>query len=81
MSTKIREIRIAGDLSQRELSKLSGVSNAVISKLESGEGINPSYSTVQRLSLALKVSMSDIAKATKSVYSIGEQARGKQDVQ
>jgi transcriptional regulator with XRE-family HTH domain len=51
----LKEARLRRGLTQDELAALSGVSQAVISKLETSEGPSPSWDTVGSLCLALKV--------------------------
>ena len=45
MGFKVKEIRLAKNISQEELSKASGVSRQTISELESGEVVNTTTST------------------------------------
>ena len=53
MAYRIREIRKEQHLSQKELSKLSGVSRATISGLESGKIIVTTTETLRKLAAAL----------------------------
>jgi ribosome-binding protein aMBF1 (putative translation factor) len=53
LGLQFRDARVAGGLSQRELSERSGVRQADISRIERGAG-NPTESTLQRLASALE---------------------------
>lgn len=55
---RVRRIRELGGLSQRELAKRSGVSNAMISLIERGK-TNPSFGMLKRILDAIPISMSD----------------------
>lgn len=61
----IKEARIKRGLSQRDLAKISGVGNAMISKIERGATGKPSYETMSALATALRVPLNDITKAIK----------------
>jgi len=56
LGLQFRDARVARGLSQRELSDLSGVRQADISRIERGAG-NPTESTLQRLASALEKSL------------------------
>lgn len=60
--TRLKQARKALDVSQSELSKLSGIKQSQISKLESGKSIDPSLETVIKLTEALGVPLSDISE-------------------
>ena len=66
ISKAILDARIKQNLSQKELSKLTGINQSEISKLESGER-NPSIKLLQRLAdsmgLTLKISFVPKTKA------------------
>ena len=47
-------------LTQKQLSKLSGVSRETICKIEDGERLNPSVQTALLLSHALKVTVEEL---------------------
>ena len=51
----LKEARAARGLTQVELERLSGVAQAVISKIERGDVRDPASSTVMRLAAALEV--------------------------
>lgn len=52
LGLQFRDARVAMGMSQRELSELSGIRQADISRIERGAG-NPTEATLQRLALAL----------------------------
>lgn len=54
-TNRLRDLRLARQLSQEQLSDLSGVDQAHISKLESGLIDNPSYRTVSNIARVLGV--------------------------
>lgn len=60
MQYKIKEVRIKKGFTQEELSKKSGVSRGIISKLESNEEVVTSTDTLKRIARALNVSVSSI---------------------
>lgn len=60
MGFKVKEIRLAKNISQEELSKASGVSRKTISELESGEVVNTTTSTLAKLADALECKVGDI---------------------
>lgn len=53
LGLQFRDIRVSRGLTQAELSELTGVPQADISRIERGAG-NPTESTLQRLAHALK---------------------------
>ena len=55
LSTVIRELRRARDLSQRELGDKADVTGAYIAQLETGVKKNPSLDILKRLAKALGV--------------------------
>lgn len=57
---KVKEIRIKNGFTQEELSRKSGVSRAIISKLEGNEEVVTSTDTLKRIANALNVSVSAI---------------------
>lgn len=57
---KVKEIRTKNGFTQEELSRKSGVSRAIISKLESNEEVVTSTDTLKRIANALNVSVSAI---------------------
>ena len=56
--SSLTELRKRLGLTQRELAKLSGVSQSLISKIERGR-INPSYEAVKRIMQALEAIRSE----------------------
>lgn len=60
MGFKVKEIRLAKNISQEELSKASGVSRQTISDLESGEIVHTTTSTLAKLADALECNVGDI---------------------
>lgn len=60
MGFKVKEIRLAKNISQEELSKASGVSRQTISDLESCEIVNTTTSTLAKLADALECKVGDI---------------------
>ena len=55
MQTDVRTAREARKWDQQTLAKKSGVSQATISRIESGDVTNPSHDTVTKLEAALKL--------------------------
>jgi len=58
----IKKLRQAMDLSQDKLSKIADVSYNSIIKLETGGITNPTIETLQKIAVALKVSVDDLLK-------------------
>lgn len=56
----LKEFRKKRNMSQMELSRQSGVSQAEISYIESGHKMNPGIVTIKKLADALKVSVDNI---------------------
>jgi transcriptional regulator with XRE-family HTH domain len=50
----------------RELEKRSGVSNALISQIETGHVINPGFFTVVALAKALRIPIEQVARAKRN---------------
>ena len=57
---RLRDLRMAQNLTQAQLGKLAHVRQTTISKLEAGHTVDPSHRTVTRIARALGVSWSDI---------------------
>ena len=57
-----RRLRKKLGLSQDKLSKLAGVAYNTIVKIESGENLNPTIETAQKIAKALDVSIEDLIK-------------------
>ena len=64
MKNKIRTLRIKRKLSQSELAKLTGLSQAYINELENGKKNNPTYEVLQKLAKALGVPVSALLEDT-----------------
>ena len=60
MRYRLRSIRRAKDITQEELSRLSGVSRATISSIESGENRVVLSSTLLKLATALECRVEDL---------------------
>lgn len=60
MNKKLRIARINAELSQKELAKISGVSNDYISGLELGRQKNPGLDVVKRLCKALDKTVEEL---------------------
>lgn len=56
----IRNVRQSRNLSQTRLGKLSGVDQALISRIEAGEVASPGIETMLKLSRALSCSIDDL---------------------
>lgn len=59
-------VREAKGMSQRDLEKASGVSNALISQIETGKVKDPGFSTIIRLARALDLSINRLAAPFES---------------
>lgn len=57
MGYKIKDLRIARNMSQEELAEKSGVSRTIISFLETGKPVQTKTGTLQKIATALGVSM------------------------
>lgn len=51
-------------MSLRDLEKKSGVSNALISQIETGQVLNPGFRTVSKIADALGVSLKRLSETT-----------------
>lgn len=60
MQYKIKEMREKKGMSQDELSKISGVSRAIISGLETGRSTTTTTGTIDKIARALGVPVSKI---------------------
>ena len=58
----IKKLRHSMELSQDKLSKIANVSYNSIIKLETGGITNPTIETLQKIAVALKVSVDDLLK-------------------
>jgi transcriptional regulator with XRE-family HTH domain len=59
---KLKEMRLDRGLSQAELHEMTGVSRDTISRMETGDRLNPHPRTLRKLAEALGVSVADIRK-------------------
>jgi transcriptional regulator with XRE-family HTH domain len=57
MGYKIKDLRIARNMSQEELAEKSGVSRTIISFLETGKDVETKTGTLQKIAKALDVSL------------------------
>ena len=62
----VRELRTEREMSQADLSRLSGVSQQAISKIETGARVNIGILTLEALARALGCELSDIYKPDKT---------------
>lgn len=60
MGYKVKEIRLAKQLSQEELCRASGVSRQTISDLENGKSVNTTTATLTKIADALGCNITDI---------------------
>lgn len=67
IGNKIKQLRVTRNISLNELSKLSGVSKAALSKLESGN-TNPRVDTLDAIASALRVPISDLLAGNTKIY-------------
>jgi len=58
--TKLKQIRKDREITQQELSKMSGVSYSTLTKLESGIIKNPSFAVIFRITRALDIRLDDL---------------------
>lgn len=56
----IKQIREQKGMTQQELAKCSGVSRAIISKLENNEATVTTTETIRKIAIALECKVSDI---------------------
>ncbi|MEM8137412.1 XRE family transcriptional regulator [Morganella morganii] len=64
---KVKLLRQARNLSLNDLSKLSGISKAALSKLESGDS-NPRIDTLEAIAVALRFPLGDLFTASNEGY-------------
>lgn len=57
---KLKQIRKDREITQQDLSKMSGVSYSTLTKLESGVIKNPSFSVIIRITKALDIKVDDL---------------------
>ena len=65
--TKIKELREAAGMTITELAKLSGLSRAYVSQVESGKSSNPSINSLRGIAQALKRDMVDFVEDSRSL--------------
>ena len=61
LGENLRKLRLKKGLSQGDLSKSLGVDRAYISNIENGS-MNPTLSTLEKISVALEISSSELLK-------------------
>lgn len=71
---RIRELRLAGDLSQQELADAIGVSKVTISDLERGK-MQLTVEYMRRIARALGVTAADVLARDDNPYSLTDQER------
>ncbi|WJY13835.1 XRE family transcriptional regulator [Pectobacteriaceae bacterium CE90] len=64
---KVKQLRLARNISLNELSRLSGVSKAALSKLESGSS-NPRVDTLDAIASALRLPLGDLLGGNNELY-------------
>lgn len=64
LSKNIKQIRLKKKLTQKELSKLSGINEVQISRYENGLVTNLNFETLKSLATALKCKVSTLLKGT-----------------
>lgn len=60
LQENLKSIRKKQNISQRKLAQISGVSYSMVSKLETGEQKNPSLDTLDKIAVALDVTVSQL---------------------
>lgn len=60
MAYKVKQLREAKNMTQADLTYKSGVSRAIISKLENGDAVVTTTETLKKLAEALDCNVSDI---------------------
>lgn len=60
MISRLKLIREQNEITQHELSKMSGVSYSTLTKLETGIIKNPSFQVISKISKALDVKVDDL---------------------
>ncbi len=67
IGNKIKLLRLSRSISLNDLSKLSGVSKAALSKLETGHS-NPRIDTLDAIAVALRVPLGDLLGGNTKLY-------------
>lgn len=75
IGSNVKQFRIARNLSLNELSRLSGVSKAALSKLESGSS-NPRVDTLDAIAGALRLPLGDLLGSNNERYPYLEKNAG-----
>lgn len=65
---------LEAQLSVRDLERLSGVSTALIAKLEAGDRPDPSFRTVSRLASAIDISLDEVVRRASGAPSANSTA-------
>ena len=78
IGNKIKQLRLARDISLNDLSKLSGVSKAALSKLENGNS-NPRIDTLDAIAIALRLPLGDLLGSGNEIYPYQERNLPMQD--
>lgn len=78
IGNKIKQLRMSRHLSLNDLSKLSGVSKAALSKLETGHS-NPRVDTLDAIAIALRVPLGDLLGGNTKLYPYFEKHLPLQD--
>lgn len=73
IGNRVKQLRQARNISLNELSRLSGVSKAALSKLESG-GANPRVDTLDAIAVALRLPLGDLLSGPEARYPFLERA-------
>ena len=60
MKNRLKELRIERNMSQEELSELSGISRTTLSKIENNEEVNVNTRTIAKLAEVFNVKPSEI---------------------
>ncbi|MCU1387845.1 MAG: hypothetical protein JWL72_1183 [Ilumatobacteraceae bacterium] len=64
LAERIKQLRIARELTLGQLARDSGLDKGLISRLESGQVRTPTFATLQRLANALDVETNDLLEAS-----------------
>ncbi len=67
IGTRVKQLRQSRDLSLNDLSRLSGVSKAALSQLESGSS-NPRIDTLDSIAIALRLPLGDLLGGSNEQY-------------
>lgn len=78
IGNKIKLLRLSRGISLNDLSRLSGVSKAALSKLESGSS-NPRIDTLDAIAVALRVPLGDLLGGNTKLYPYLEKHTPMQD--